>query len=257
MRHSRPTLALLLSVGFVCFVCALSVSAQDAWHWPEKMSNAQVLPKDFPPEKLSAVMRGFTRSLGVRCPYCHVGQEGKPLGTFDFVSDKNPNKERAREMYRMLGDINAHLKKITPSVEPRVNMWCGTCHRGRPRPTTLGEELTAARQKGGTEAAIARYRELRQRYADAGSLDFRERSLADFADQVLEEKDYEGAIAVLTLNAGEFPKSSDAWEGLAGAYRAAGKNEIAAIYYRKAVELDPENTGALQALRELEAPEAP
>src|SRR5262249_47141926 len=132
------------------------------------------------------------------------------------------------------------------------NMWCGTCHRGRPRPTTLGEELTAARRKSGTEAAIARYRELRDRYADAGTFDFRERSLSDFADDILEEKDYDGAIAVLTLNAGEFPKSSDAWEGLAAAYRAAGKKEIAAIYYRKAVELDPENSGALQSLQELE-----
>ena len=249
MRYPRPILALLL------FLASLSALAQDAWHWPEKMANAQVLPKDFPPEKLSAVMRGFTRSLGVRCPYCHVGQEGKPLSTFDFVSDKNPNKERAREMYRMLGDINAHLKKITPSAEPRVNMWCGTCHRGRPRPTTLGEELTAAHHKGGTEAAIARYRELRQRYEDAGTFDFRERSLSDFAEEILEEKDYDGAIAVLTLNTGEFPKSSDAWEGLAAAYRAAGKKEIAAIYYRKAVELDPENAGALQSLRELEAKE--
>ena len=93
-------------------------------------------------------MRGFTRSLGVRCTHCHVGEEGKPLGSYDFVSDKNPNKDRAREMYRMLGDINAHLKKITAERRCRaVNMWCGTCHRGRPRPTTLGEEMSEARQE--------------------------------------------------------------------------------------------------------------
>ena len=53
---------------------------------------------------------------------CHKGEEGKPLSTYDFASDDNPNKNRAREMYRMLGDISDHLKKIEPSGDKRVNM---------------------------------------------------------------------------------------------------------------------------------------
>jgi hypothetical protein len=109
-----------------------------------------------------------------------VGQEGKPLSTFDFVTDQNPNKDRAREMYRMLGDINGHLKKIQPSAEERVNMWCQTCHRGRPRPTTLGEELDAAREHGGAPAAVARYRELKQKFDEKGGLDFSEAALNDY-----------------------------------------------------------------------------
>jgi len=253
--HARCRLAFAL-LAYPGLVSAPAIG-QDEWHWPEKMKNAQVFPKDFPAAKLSAVMRGFTRSLGVRCTHCHVGEEGKPLGSYDFVSDKNPNKDRAREMYRMLGDINGHLKKITPSAEPRVNMWCGTCHRGRPRPTTLGEEMSEARKKSGIEGALARYRELRGRYEDAGAFDFRERTLADFAGDLVEEQDYEGAIAVLKLNAEVFPKSSDAWEGLGEAYRSAGKNELAVLSYRKALELDARNDGARQALRELEAPKAP
>jgi len=44
-------------------------------------------------------------------------------------------------MYRMLGDISDHWKKIEPSGDKRVNMWCHTCHHGRPRPMTLDEEL--------------------------------------------------------------------------------------------------------------------
>ena len=138
-----------------------SAGAQEAWAWPDKPKNLQVLPKDFGGQKLRAVMTGFTRSLGVRCQYCHVGQEGKPLSTFDFVSDQNPNKDRAREMYRMLGSINGHLQKIPVSGDQRVNMWCNTCHQGKPRPTTLEEELAEAKRRGGVPAALARYRELR------------------------------------------------------------------------------------------------
>src|SRR5262245_56215785 len=246
MRHPRPTLALLL-----CFV-SLPVSAQDAWHWPEKMTNAQVLPKDFPPEKLSAVMRGFTRTLGVRCPYCHVGQEGKPLSTFDFVSDKNPNKDRAREMYRMLGTINASLAKIDPSDPVRVNMWCHTCHQGRPRPVTLQESMEQAARGGGIDAAVKRYKELREKSYGRGGYDFGERSLNDYGYDLLGKGDHAGAISILRLNAEQFPESGNAFDSLAEAYLESGQKEIAAIYYRKAIELDPENENALEKLGEIE-----
>src|SRR5262249_24978355 len=129
------------ALGFLALVLFLAAAtsraqAQEKWSWPERGRNLQVLPKDFPPERLRAVMGGFARSLGVRCSHCHVGKDGDSWARFDFVSDANPNKDRAREMYRMLGDINGHLKKIQPSADKRVNMWCQTCHRGRPRPTT-------------------------------------------------------------------------------------------------------------------------
>src|SRR5262249_48178222 len=166
------------AVGLLAIALSAAASApaqtQEKWSWPEHGKNLQVLPKDFPPERLRAVMSGFARSLGVRCSHCHVGKDGDSWARFDFVSDQNPNKDRAREMYRMLGDINGHLKKIQPSADRRVNMWCQTCHRGRPRPTTLGEELDAARlgQPGGAAAAVARYRELKQKYDEKGTLDF-------------------------------------------------------------------------------------
>jgi Tfp pilus assembly protein PilF len=58
---------------------------------------------------------------------------------------------------------------------------------------------------------------------------------------------------VFRLNASEFPQSGDAWESLAGGYLAAGQKLLAAIYYRKTLEVDPQNGDALEKLRELEA----
>lgn len=228
-----------------------SATAQDDWHWPEKGKNFQVFPKDFPAEKLSAVMRGFTRALGVRCTYCHVGQEGKPLSTYDFPSDQNPNKKRAREMYLMLGEINDHLKKIEPSGDKRVNLWCTTCHQGRARPAALEEELGEAYRKGGVPAAIARYRELRERYYGKGGYNFGEASLKAFGQELLALKDTDGALAVWHLNAAQFPLSGDAWNSLSEGYTAAGKTTLAEIYSRKALELDPENESALERLKKL------
>jgi len=242
----------LASAGL--FAVAATISARPPWHWPEKSKNLQVLPKDCDAEKLQAIMKGFTRSLGVRCTHCHVGREGQPLETYDFVSDQNPNKDRAREMYRMLGSINGHLKKITPSGDKRVNMWCGTCHQGRPRPMTLGEELAESYRRAGIESALARYRELREKFYGRGGYDFGERSLDDFGDELIELGNREAAIEILRLNTTQSPQSSTAWESLADAYDGGGRKELAAIYFRKAVEVDPGNEEALAKLVAIEGP---
>lgn len=155
---------------FIPAFLSLPCRAQDDWKWPEKPKNLQVLNKDWPGSRLSPVMRGFTRALGVRCTYCHVGEEGKPLITYDFASDDNPNKDRAREMLRMLSDINERLTKVTPSGDKRVNMWCHTCHRGRPRPMTLAEELSERNRLKGPEAMLAHYRDLKKTFLHKGDM---------------------------------------------------------------------------------------
>jgi tetratricopeptide (TPR) repeat protein len=240
----RPLLYLFVSLAFV------PAHAQDQWSWPEKPKNLQVL-KDMSGQKLRPVMVGFTRALGVRCTYCHTGEEGKPLSTYDFASDANPNKDRTREMLRMLGSINEHLRKIQPSGPTRVNMWCHTCHQGRPRPATLEEELNEAYTRSGLPAALARYRELRERFYGKGGYDFSERTLNGLAYELLAKKDYDGAIAIFRLNLSEFPQSSNVWDSLAEAYLAAGKNQLAEIYYRKSLEVDPQNDNALKKLHEI------
>lgn len=231
---------------------AAAAVQQPRWEWPDEAMNLKVLPEDTPAQKLRATMMGFTRALGVRCSHCHVGEEGKPLSTYDFVSDKNPNKDRAREMYRMLGTIQQTLARIEPSEPVRVNMGCVTCHQGKPRPMTLQESLEQAARAGGIEAAVKRYKELRERSYGRGGYDFGERSLNEYGYDLMKKGDNDGAIAILRLNAEQFPASGNAFDSLAEAYLAAGRKEIAAVYYRKAIELDPDNENALEKLAEIE-----
>ncbi|MGH9966331.1 MAG: c-type cytochrome [Pyrinomonadaceae bacterium] len=193
----------LLKVSSIAFLAIVFTSTsraqQDQWSWPEKPKNLQVMNKDWPGSRLSPVMRGFTRALGVRCSYCHTGEEGKSLSTYDFASDQNPNKNRAREMLRMLGSVNDHLKKIEPSGDKRVNMWCHTCHLGRPRPMALEEELGETYRMKGVETALTHYQDLKTKYLEKGAYDFSERSLNVFGYEVLEKKDTAAAIRVFML----------------------------------------------------------
>lgn len=106
--------------------------------WPDRISNAKVLPADIGRDRLRNTMVSFSRSLGVRCTFCHVGEEGAPLSTFDFASDARPHKEIARGMLRMVQRLNGQdlpaMVGESESGRPRVT--CFTCHRGSEHPAT-------------------------------------------------------------------------------------------------------------------------
>lgn len=242
--------ARLALLGALALLTPSAVGAQE-WSWPERGENLQVLPEDFPPERLRAVMLGFTRALGVRCTYCHVGEEGQPLTTYDFASDSIPQKDIARTMYRMLGVINDTLGTIQASGPKPVNMGCHTCHRGRPRPTTLDEELAEVHEAEGIDATIAAYRELREQFYGRGAFDFGERSLKMFGYALLGEAKTAEAVEIFRLNAEQFPESADVWDSLGEGYLAAGDTERAIESYEKSLELDPDNQNAEEKLREI------
>lgn len=248
----RATCAGLAGAALV-IVAASPLRAQ-GFQWPEQPENLTVL-EGFSGEQLAPVMRGFTGALGVRCSYCHVGEEGEPLSTYDFASDDNQKKKTARTMLRMLGVINDSISSIDWGDRPKVNMWCHTCHRGRPRPMTLAEELGEVYQENGLEAALAHYDELRGRFYGRGSYDFGEGSLNEFGYQAMAAKDHEGALRIFRRNAELFPESGNAFDSLGEAYVALGDTARAIESYERALELEPRNRNAARQLAELRGEE--
>ena len=102
---------------------------------PDQFMNLQVFPKDAKPDIIIQAMKNFTRALGVRCQFCHIGKEGQPLTEFDFVSDANPHKNTARMMMRMSAEINARITKEMPDAPASgMQVTCFTCHRGAEHP---------------------------------------------------------------------------------------------------------------------------
>ncbi len=80
--------------------------------------NIQVF-KGMSAERIVRVMTVFTVALGTDCSHCHVA---------DQWDDDHPAKEIAREMLRMVRDINQQLFDGQPKVA------CWTCHRGAVKP---------------------------------------------------------------------------------------------------------------------------
>ncbi|HXS49820.1 MAG TPA: c-type cytochrome [Sphingomicrobium sp.] len=97
--------------------------------------NLKFLPQDITGPQLLGTMKLFTVSLGVRCTYCHVGEEGKPLSTFDFASDAKDHKLTARKMLAMMHRINAEDFDVKQFKDTKVT--CFTCHRGSTQPVAF------------------------------------------------------------------------------------------------------------------------
>ena len=252
LRRRVGSFAIVVATLAVAVAATARVApAQQRFEWPEKAKNLKVLPKNTPKEKLSATMIGFTRALGVRCPFCHVGQEGQPLTTYDFGSDQKPTKDVARRMVKMVANINRDLSKMKFPEPKRVTVACVTCHRGRPRPLTLAEELASVYESAGIDSTVARYNTLRDRFYSSGSYDFSERSLNEFGMSLLAEGHSPDAIRILSINVEQNPKSSFAYSNLGNACAAAGQKDLAIQNYEKALELDPRNREAEQKLKEL------
>jgi Tfp pilus assembly protein PilF len=59
------------------------------------------------------------------------------------------------------------------------------------------------------------------------------------------------AIAVFLMNVEAFPSSANVYDSLAEAYMQDGQNELAVSNYKKSLELNPENTNAVEMLEKL------
>ena len=92
--------------------------------------NIQVL-KGLPESQLYPVMWFIRASLGVPCDYCHVKQGPEIDKGWLWDRDDKPQKTRAREMMRMVMEINK------TSFGGNQLVTCYSCHRGTIRPEQI------------------------------------------------------------------------------------------------------------------------
>src|SRR5438045_2302517 len=80
-----------------------------------------------PASQLIPVMNYFATSMGRRCNFCHVNNNGQ----WDYTADTKPEKNTAREMIKMVLDINK------TNFKGQLQVSCYTCHRGRNQPQSI------------------------------------------------------------------------------------------------------------------------
>lgn len=100
----------------------------------------------------------------------------------------------------------------------------------------------------GIEAGIAQYRELKAKQA---TYDFAEPELNRLGYQLLRGGKSKEAIEIFKLNVEAYPQSFNTYDSLAEAYMSANERELAVQNYKKSLELNPNNTNAVEILKGL------
>jgi hypothetical protein len=103
-----------------------SIAGQEDKAASEVFKNLQVF-KELKAGQIPGIMETWSRSLGTMCGHCHIVDQ--------WAKDDKPEKQIARDMLAMLGNINSkelsNIKNLD-SKNPRISCW--TCHQGRIKP---------------------------------------------------------------------------------------------------------------------------
>ena len=238
IHRSHLHLVILLIVSAI----VVDDSVAQGFSWPEEPENLTVLPASVKGEQLGQIMRSWTRTLGVRCSHCHVG-EG-PLSDYDFVSDEKPAKEKTRIMVRLTRSINqnylSQLAYVEDEPHDRVRVSCMTCHRTLAKPVMLEDVLAETYETDGIETMLTSYDELRENYYGGFAYDFRPGTLIRLSEELAEDGHVDAALAALDKEIELHDDFTEGYVAKGGLLANEGRKDEALAAYEKALEVAPE-----------------
>ena len=244
---------LIASFSLCLLTVFLLAAAPSAAQVPDKFTNLKVLPKDISKAELIGTMRRFSFALGTRCEHCHVQNADHKL---DFAADDKEPKKTARVMLQMVAAINRDYVGKLPKENP-IQVECVTCHHGLEQPRPLNAVLAEAIDKQGIDAAVKRYRDLREKYYGTGEYDFGETPLNQLTESLLAKKKFPEAVAIMEMHFdANHPTTVWSYHMLAMAHQSAGDMEKTKADYRKVLELHPDDSWAKDQLEALSKPQS-
>ncbi len=110
----------------------------------------------------------------------------------------------------------------------------------------LAEELI---QSGKIPEGVAAYRSLKQKKPAAHSVS--ENELNRIGYELMKAQNMEAARAIFELNTEFYPQGFNTWDSLAEFYMNSGDKAKAIAYYKKSIELNPNNDNGKKMLKRL------
>jgi len=138
----------------------------------------------------------------------------------------------------------AWAKWVTGSLPAQAGEPEGGCRK------PIGLVLLQTIEDHGIETAVKQYRELKSEHRD--KYDFNENQLNTLGYQLLRHKKISEAIEIFKLNVTAYPDAFNPYDSLGEAYMVNGDKDSAIKNYQKSLELNPDNTNALEMLKKLE-----
>lgn len=117
------------------------------------------------------------------------------------------------------------------------------------RQMSIVQPIARTLREQGIAAAVKQYGELRKNQPTV--YDFGEPELNNFGYVLLGQGKVKESIEIFKLNVDAFPQGFNTYDSLGEAYMSAGERELAIKNYKKSLELNPQNTNAVDMLKRL------
>jgi tetratricopeptide (TPR) repeat protein len=100
------------------------------------------------------------------------------------------------------------------------------------------------------DKAIEAYKRI-SKSSSKNSFEFNEDELNSLGYQMIKENKLENAINLFKLNIEEYPNSANVYDSMGDAYRINGQINLAINNYEKSLEINPDNSNAIEMLKQL------
>ncbi len=129
------------------------------------------------------------------------------------------------------------VPQVKASFDPRIS---------------ISETLSATIASRSVDQAVKQYHDLKATLP--AKYNFDESELNTLGYQLIRAKKFKEAIRIFQLNIETYPQSSNVYDSLGEAYMDDGDKAQAIVNYRKSLQLNPRNYGAIKMLQKLGAP---
>lgn len=143
---------------------------------------------------------------------------------------------------------NADFKNLNAVGNPVLNILFHTGESSFPK-ISVANSMNKIYKTNGLNASLQFYDSLST--SKTTDYDFDESELKEWGYYLLSHKKTNDAFEVLMKNVELFPNSSITNDSFGEINMILGRKEQAILYYKKSVELNPKNTGAISALKKL------
>jgi hypothetical protein len=163
----------------------------------------------------------------------HNGRTGGYASFVGFVPDKKRGVVLLSNSSASLDDLGLHLLDSGYPLGPVLR--------------SVARRLGPILRKRGVGAAIAEYANIKENVPE--EFDLSESALNTLGYELLRESRIEDAIEIFTLNTKSFPDNANVYDSLAEAYAASGNTDEAIVNYKRSLERNPGNLGAIEQLK--------